>query len=114
MHTIAISDGGTDMMTKTFDGRQGTMIDKNFGKLMRRERKKQGMTQAELAEKAGVSTMTIRRYESGDRKPRFEEVLKISDALSINYGIRLTETLPFAVFDMFVSAINMYIAKMVD
>lgn len=90
------------------------MIDKNFGKLMLIERKKQGMTQAELAEKAGVSTMTIRRYESGDRKPRLEEALKISDALSINYGIRLTGTFSFAVFDMFVSAINMYIATMVD
>ena len=81
---IAISDGGTDRMTKTFDGRRGTMIDKDFGKLMLRERKKQGLTQAELAEKAGISTMTIRRYESGDRKPRLEEALKISDALSIN------------------------------
>lgn len=53
------------------------------GKIMRRARKKQGLTQAELAEKAGVSTMTIRRYESGDRKPRLEEALKISRALGL-------------------------------
>ncbi len=53
------------------------------GKIMRRARKKQGLTQAELAEKAGVSTMTIRRYESGDRQPRLEEALKISRALGL-------------------------------
>lgn len=44
-------------------------------------RKEKKMTQAELAEKAGISVNSIRRYESGDRFPTVETFLKIMDAL---------------------------------
>ena len=40
----------------------------DFGSWIRTERKKLGLSQKELADKCGVSQMTIRRYESGMRK----------------------------------------------
>lgn len=41
-----------------------------------------GMTQADLAEKAGVSARTIQNYEMGTRKPRNLEVIqKIAEVL---------------------------------
>ena len=85
------------------------MIDLTFGNIVRRERKKQGLTQAELAEKAGVSTMTIRRYESGDRKPRLEEAIKIAGTL----GFAL-DTFSGSKFERFVREIERQAALLQD
>lgn len=85
------------------------MIDLTFGKIVRRERKKQGLTQAELAEKAGVSTMTIRRYESGDREPRLEEAIKIAGTL----GFAL-DTFSGSKFERFVREIKRQAALLQD
>ena len=37
------------------------------------------MTQVEVANKVGVSTATLIRYESGTREPRATELLKMSE-----------------------------------
>nr|DAR23494.1 MAG TPA: helix-turn-helix domain protein [Caudoviricetes sp.] len=81
-----------------------------LGKIMRRARKKQGLTQTELAEKAGVSTMTIRRYESGDRKPRLEEALKISRVL----GLALKDLFYGPEFERFIREIKRQAALLQD
>ena len=47
-------------------------------------RKEKNMTQIELAEKAGVAVNTIRLYENGKIKPRYDTLLKISDGLEVS------------------------------
>lgn len=47
-------------------------------------RKKAGLTQTELAEKTGVSLMSIRRYETGERIANFELLMKICKALKVS------------------------------
>lgn len=56
----------------------------NFEELRKRIRERRkflGMTQEELADKVDISTMSIRRYESGERLPKHETVEKIAKAL---------------------------------
>lgn len=53
-----------------------------FRDRLKEKRLEAGMTQTELAEKAGVSARTIQNYEMGTRKPRNLEVIqKIAEAL---------------------------------
>lgn len=47
-------------------------------------RMKKGLTQSELAYIAGISTISIRKYESGDRVPKAETLQKIASALNIS------------------------------
>jgi transcriptional regulator with XRE-family HTH domain len=46
-------------------------------------RKLRGMTQAQLADRAGVATKTVRRLETGDGGISLENTLRISRALGI-------------------------------
>lgn len=46
-------------------------------------RKERGFTQAELAKKAGISEISVRKYESGERRPKIETLSKIAIALNI-------------------------------
>ena len=53
-----------------------------FRDRLKEKRLAAGMTQADLAEKAGVSARTIQNYEMGTRKPRNLEVIqKIAEVL---------------------------------
>ena len=42
-----------------------------------------GLTQKELAEKAGIATITLQQYERNKREPRKEVLSKIAVALNI-------------------------------
>lgn len=54
-----------------------------FKERIKEMRVKAGLTQVQLAEKAGVTARTIQNYELGNRKPSNMEVIqKIADALS--------------------------------
>lgn len=53
------------------------------GKNIRYIRKVKGLTQDELAQKVGLSTMSIRRYESGDRIIPEKSIGLIADALNV-------------------------------
>lgn len=55
----------------------------DIGKRIKQERKNKKLTQEELADIIGVSGISIRKYESEDRKPSLEILLKISDVLDI-------------------------------
>lgn len=57
---------------------------KILGKSIYRNRKRQRMTQAELAEKAGVTEQTIRKIEHGDGNPQFEVVCALVTTLMID------------------------------
>ena len=54
-------------------------------------RKMQGMTQAELARRAGVPRSNITRFESGSYNPSLEMLVRIAAALGMTLQLRLTE-----------------------
>lgn len=54
------------------------------GRYIRQYRKVAGLTQEELAQKVGISTMSIRRYESGERIASKELIQSIAAALEID------------------------------
>lgn len=47
-------------------------------------RKEQGITQKQLANLTGLSEISIRKYENGDRNPKIENVKKIAKALNVD------------------------------
>jgi len=47
-------------------------------------RKKQGLTQKELAELAGLGLSTIKRIESGSNKIRIDRAMRVADALNVD------------------------------
>jgi len=56
-----------------------------FGQKLRVLREEKGLSQAELAEKIGVSSKTISRYESGESNPRYPKIYDdIAEALKID------------------------------
>ncbi len=42
-----------------------------------------GLTQAQIAEKAGISVAAYQRYEYGSRKPGVEIAIRIAEALGV-------------------------------
>ena len=54
------------------------------GQLIKAARKKAGMTQEDLGKKLGVSGSFIAQYETDNRKPKQETLLKIAKALGVH------------------------------
>ena len=52
-----------------------------FGKKVSQQRRKLGITQAELAEAVGVCRVTITNIERGNARTMLEHALKIADVL---------------------------------
>ena len=46
-----------------------------------------GFTQEQLVQATGLSISTLQKYESDERKPKPEQLLKISQALGISINI---------------------------
>ena len=62
------------------------MVDmKELGKNIRATRKMKGLTQEELAKKADLSTMSIRRYEAGERVITESTLQRIAAALNVDW-----------------------------
>ena len=55
-----------------------------LGKRISAARKKEGLTQAQLAELCGVATITIQQYERDKRQPRNGMLEKISTVLKVD------------------------------
>jgi len=55
----------------------------SIGDNIQRIRKEKNLTQAELAKKTNLSEISIRKYESGDRNPKFEQIRCIAAALGV-------------------------------
>lgn len=56
-----------------------------FGEKLRDLRQRNGLTQAELAEKAGISLRTVNYYESGTTYPKKREIYKtLADILKVD------------------------------
>lgn len=60
------------------------MNNPQLGENLKRFRKKAGYTQEELANRTGLSKMSIRRYETGERQPSLEALDNIAKALDID------------------------------
>ena len=56
----------------------------NFGKNIVEARERLGWTREELAARIGVKYHTLSKYETSEREPDFETLLKISDALRVS------------------------------
>lgn len=54
------------------------------GKLIKEARKNKGLTQKQLAEKAGLAVVTIQQYERNLREPRLKNIIKIANALNVS------------------------------
>lgn len=67
---------------------------KLFGENIRHVRKIKGLTQEELAKKAGMSTMSIRRYENGERIIKLDALKRIATALNIPYWDLIPDPIP--------------------
>jgi transcriptional regulator with XRE-family HTH domain len=55
-----------------------------FGENLRKLRKEKGLSQQELAKKAGVSQQVIGHYEKGIRAPKLEQAILVAKALGMS------------------------------
>ena len=79
---------------------------KYFGQKLQIIRKQCKLTQAELANKAGISTSTIGMYEQNRRKPNFKILKKICDILSIHIDYLLNESNNNNINDIYTMSYN--------
>jgi transcriptional regulator with XRE-family HTH domain len=56
-------------------------LTKRFGNQMRKLRKKTGMSQLELADKARLDVTTVNELENGNREPMLKTMWRIANAL---------------------------------
>lgn len=55
--------------------------------IIKNARKSKGLTQKELASLCDCATGTIQQYESGKRKPSYEQLIKIMLCLDIDFSV---------------------------
>lgn len=63
----------------------------SVGDRIKEARKKAGLTQKQLGFKIGVSSVTITRYERGERAPSTDQLKKIASALNIPITALITD-----------------------
>lgn len=63
-----------------------------FGKQLRALRTDRGLTQQELAERAGISRVTIARFEAGEQLPRYQTMIALADGLGVAIECLIAET----------------------
>lgn len=64
-----------------------TMVSFDVGAAVRRAREAAGLTQAELAGRAGVSRMTVQKLEANEKDPRVSTTLVVFRALGLELVI---------------------------
>ncbi|GGM42452.1 transcriptional regulator [Longimycelium tulufanense] len=73
----------------------GTPRARALGAQLRRVRKEAGLSLRDLAQKMGTTFSTIGKWETGERSPRLEDVVRCLDALEVD-GARREELLDLA------------------
>lgn len=63
--------------------------DNTIGAKIQSYRKLQNMTQDELSKRSGIYLSTIKKYESGERNPKPDQLQKISEALGVSITVFL-------------------------
>jgi transcriptional regulator with XRE-family HTH domain len=61
---------------------------------LRKARKKNGLTQQELADHMKVSIDTVRRWESGESKPNYEDIINLSQVLEVSKDVFFGDGMP--------------------
>lgn len=56
---------------------------RSLGERLREARRAAGMTQAELAKRAGIGRVTLVRIEKGEQSPRYETLEALSEVLGV-------------------------------
>ena len=56
----------------------------SISELIKKYRKERGITQEELCEAAGISISTLKKYETGVRNPKLDQIRKIAEALGVS------------------------------
>lgn len=56
----------------------------DFSKILKEERVKANLKQAELGEKIGLSLQAISGYEQGTREPKIEVLIKLADVFDLS------------------------------
>lgn len=56
----------------------------SFHSRLKKCRESQGFSQIEFAQKLDVSNTVLSRYESGDREPNIDMLIRISDSLNVS------------------------------
>lgn len=56
----------------------------NVARLMKYYRQAKNMSQGDLGKASGINLSTIKKYETGVRNPKYEQLEKIADALGIS------------------------------
>lgn len=69
-------------------------MSENFSIRLKELRKKSGLNQSQLAEKIGVSLLTLFRWEKGERTPRLEEIKALAKALGVSEADLLNDSPP--------------------
>lgn len=59
----------------------------NVALKIKKYRKEQNMSQEELSNKSGINISTIKKYESGYRNPKPDQLLKIASALGVSINV---------------------------
>lgn len=54
-----------------------------FRTRLREMRETRGLSQAQLAERAGLQPAAVSHFETGSRKPSFDNLVKLAEALSV-------------------------------
>ena len=63
-----------------------------FKKRLQQTRKTRKLNQEELAVKAGLATTAVSHFESGTRKPSFDNLRKLADALEVSIDYLMGRT----------------------
>ena len=61
----------------------------SIGSKIQKYRKLKDMTQDELSKQSGIYLSTIKKYESGERNPKPDQLQKIAEALGISVTVFL-------------------------
>lgn len=70
------------MFTLTRDGEEGTL-----GQVLKKIRKRKGLTLKEVAERVGITLSAMSKYENDKRRPSYAMLLKILRALDADLYI---------------------------
>lgn len=63
--------------------------ERSFGSNLQSLRELRGLTQAELGKRAGMAAASISHFETGQRTPSLESLVKLADALGVSVDVLL-------------------------
>ena len=82
-----VDELGLEVESLRSESRHDPVPIQDMGSLVKSTRKDQNLTQAELADLAGISPATLKRIESGNKDVTFSNIASVFDALGIDLWI---------------------------